>query len=425
MNRQIEKSLDDELVGMPSRAGYNIKKTLYDDNAYLDFDLYNKKTYNPNIDSFDKHSDSGAFANIDSSMEKITTQHNPSDVCGKGIEQSNLLLFYELKNNLNTHYLINSLGLYTFFGLLYASSRSTTEIELKKYFSFPQKELCVKGITDIYKVLDEIRSIRHNNIIIMSDQIPYSEKFIKIMKPLCYFMRINIDQTISEAEKLNTIISGLCDGIQMRNPIVPENLEKLQMMFLNTTTINPVWTRRFDKISKGMFDNQKSEIPTKYLHSISKNYGYFEDGSYQVLEIGCDKNKMMMGIILPKTEAMPPIDTIKLHFYISNMKECVLDEVMIPCFVKDCKIRFNNLLKKTGLQTVFMNIISPLFLPEGCQIHDIVQNIKIIIDTNSSKKENTDIHGYRTMRKFIANHPFIYYFRLVETNTVIFVGYYE
>jgi serine protease inhibitor len=371
------------------------------------------------------------FANIDASMNKISTEINPLEICSNGIEKLNINIFYSLFNLMEgNHYILNCMGLYTFFGIIYVSSRATTEIELKKYFHFPDKEIFVKGMEEIYnelQLLNKNKMIINNNLIILADNIPFNPKFVEFIKKFCIFARVNIEKPVSESEKLNKIINKLCENIAipMRNSFVSDNLANLQLMFQNTCIIRPIWAAPFDKITKGLFTGIYKDTQTKFLHSISKSYGYFEDGSYQVLEIKCIGDKITMGLLLPKTEVMPKIDHIKLHFYISNMRNSVMDEVKIPMFVKDCKIRLNNSLKISGLITVFIKLISPLFLPEGALIHDVVQNVKIIIGEDFVKSKEDNTRGYRTMRKFIADRPFIYYFRLTKTNTIIFIGKYD
>jgi hypothetical protein len=78
-----------------------------------------------------------------------------------------------------------------------------------------------------------------------------------------------------------------------------------------------------------------------------------------------------------------------------------------------------------GLNTIFHKITSKELFPEGnVKIHDIIQNVKIIID-DASYKEVDNSRGYHSIRKFIADRPFFYYFRATKTNTILFNGFYN
>ena len=420
---------DDSLCGkgMPLRGSYDVKRSIYDDNAYLDFDLYKERRPGRSVSSFDPHGEGGmSFSGIDASMSKITTQADAVDMCGRGIEKLTINMFNSLASVMEGNpFVLNCVGVYTFFALLFVSARGTTEIELRKFFGFGEKDVVVRGLRELFEEIGGLgEMVQNHNFIIMSDDIPYDPKFVEVLKHFCLFTRVSIERPIGETEKLNRIVAKLCDPVPIRNPLVPDNLTKLQLMFLNVAVIHPVWSVPFDKVTGGEFRGEFRDRNVKFLHSISKSYGYFEDGAYQVLEIDCGK-KMMMGFLLPKTEVMPPFDGMKLHFYVGNMRVSVLDEVKIPCFTQDCKLRFNNSLKLLGLSTVFIKLISPLFLPEGAQVHDIMQNVKIVVDSASANSGNDSVRGYRTMRKFIANKPFVYYFRLVKANAIVFVGRFD
>ena len=433
---------DDSMCGkgMPLRGNYDVKRALYDDNAYLDFDLYGKGG-GPAVGSFDPLGEGAGFSGIDASMSKITTQADAVEICGGGIEKVTINLFNSLVSSGSMEgnpFILNCMGMYAFFALLYMSGRGATEIELKKFFGFAEKEICVRGLRELFEDMGsgggEDMIINHN-IIVMSDEIPYDPKFVEVVKHFCLFTRVNVGKVgakvgakhkvMSEVVKLNRIVESLCEPHVMRRPFVVDTLTNLQLMFLNVSVIHPVWSVAFDEVVGGEFTGVHRDRNVKFLHSIGKSYGYYEDASYQVLEIDCC-GYLMMGLLLPKTEVMPHFDSMKLHFYVSNMRVSVLDEVKVPCFSQDCKLRFNSSLKMLGLNTVFMKLISPLFLPEGGQVHDVVQNVKIVV--NNEARGNNDkggARGYRTMRKFLANRPFAYYFRLVKSNVIVFVGRFD
>lgn len=412
--------------GLPLRSQYTIRKPVYDANEHLDFELYDDKPSKLNVKYFDPNSSgSSGFADIHTSMTKISSQVNPVVINSSQIDRLNNNSFYYLFDLFRgNNYVVNGFGLYNLFAALYLSSRGVTEIELKKFFEFPKKDILYKGLSKINDALSvSSHIINIKNFFIVGSDVPYNPYYYDSIRDLCILVRPNTSNPEKDAIKMNALVKRII-GIEMRNVITPENLYNLQLMFLSTAIIHPVWAIPFDRITSGIFFGESKDIKCNYLHSVGKSYGYFEDGDHQLLEMRCDGNEIVMGFLLHKNNMIADIDDLKLHFFISHMKESVLDEIKIPMFTQDLKLRFNNTLKNMGLSSIFTAIISPEFFPEGIVLQDIVQNIKIIID-DTSVKSNESHRGYRTIRKFIANKSFIYYFRLVKTNTILLMGTYQ
>ena len=138
----------------------------------------------------------------------------------------------------------------------------------------------------------------------------------------------------------------------------------------------------------------------------------------------CDEN-LRMGIIVAKNETMPKITNERIHNYSEHLKATLLDEVKIPIFKTQTKIRYTNLLYKTELKTVFSGLDIPELTTDNCKLSDVVQNIEIDIGNYYVRTKNETNKGYRTIRKFIADSLFIYYFRLVSSNCIFTVGVYQ
>jgi len=422
--------------GMPIRSQYTIRKPIHDPNAYTDFDIF-KKNYSPSIDNikyYDPHNGNkalGSPADIMSSMSKMSNQVAPNHMCSSGISMIATNLFNHFKNY-NSSYAVNAIGLYNIFAALYLSSDGLTEVELKQYFNFPKREHIYDGIINI---IDDINSmeniINSKNLLIMGHNVPYDMHHYDNIKDFCILFRVNINKPSSEAARMNHIIKKLM-LYDIRNPLIADNIANLQLMFLNLIVIKPIWEFPFDKIIKGKFisqDESVSDITISYLYSVNKSFSYYEDNIIQLAEINCQNNSLSMGIILPKSDNFGSLDGVidesKLKFYISNLKDTILDEFKIPVFKQDLKMRYVNVLKSTGLTTAFTKIVAPDLLPESGVLHDVVQNVSIIVDNNYSNSQNKNSgRGYRTTRKFIANKSFIYYFRLLKSNTIVLIGSY-
>jgi serine protease inhibitor len=222
---------------------------------------------------------------------------------------------------------------------------------------------------------------------------------------------------------MNSLVRRTLNDTDVKNSITTENLINLQLMFLSVGIIRPIWLTAFDRVVSSSFYGE-TELKVNYLYSIGKTFGYYEDQQHQLVEIACKGNNLVMGILLHKNEIVADTDDVKLHYFISHLKNSVLDEIRIPMFKQDFKLRFNGCLKSMGLQSVFLKVTSPDLFPDGIVLQDIVQNVRVIIDNNSISTKTTN-KSYRSAKNFIADKPFIYYFRLTQTNTLLMLGIYK
>ena len=418
--------------GLPMRSQYTKRKQQYDQNDHLDFDLFDIKPTNLKVTNFDPLSMQGSggttgleFADISTSMTNMSTQLSPITLCSTQIDRLNNNLFYFLYDLYNNSYVTNGLGLFTLFGMLYFCSTGITEIELKKMFDFPKKEELYDGLIQIQNLINNNNKIiDFKNFLILGNDVPYDPKYYETINFFCTLIRVDKSKPFTESKKLNEAVKKILNT-EIKNAVTPENFDKLQLMFLTTCVIHPVWDNSFDEIINGKFYSYEKENNVKYLHGISRSCGYFEDNNHQILEIKCLNNEITMGCILHKNNINNDVDDLKLHYFISHMKECVLDEIKIPCFTENYKIRFNNTLQNLGLTSVFTKILCPKFFPENVTLQDVIQNIKIIVDNNFIENKQSKSKGYVTNRNFICNKPFIYYFRLVKTNTILLMGLYQ
>jgi serine protease inhibitor len=413
--------------GMPLRAQYSVKKPSHDSNMYVDFNIFDKGRKAPlaNVSYYDPSSSApSGFADISTSMTKMSNQLEPLSVCSTGVESLCLHLYDMFSNTMHGNsFVINSIGLYGLFASLYIASDGVTEQELVQYFNFPTHNYIFNGLLPLIDECNTIEKMLNiKNIIIIGNTVPYSPHYADEIRDMCILFRVNIKNQVTEADRVNTLVKKLM-GITMRRSVVAEHIDKLQLMLLNLCVIRPIWNTPFDKVVKNSFYGLNGKRQENFLYSVGKSCGYYEDSTFQMIELKCHKNKMSMGIFLSKGDDDIKVDDSKLKFYVSHLKDVVLDEVKIPMFRHDIKTRLTDALQSTGLHSVFVKLVMPEFLPEHGTLHDVVQNTTIIIDNNASSTSENN-RGYQTSRKFIANRQFTYYFRLAMSNTIIVMGSY-
>lgn len=421
--------IDSSERGLPMRSQYTFKKELADDNNF-DFELFKNRPVKSNVKYYDPSMNSNIDvigADIMTSMTKLSSQIDPASICSDNIGNLNNDIFHYLFKFMNNNiYTVNGIGLYNMFASLYLSSDNISEIELKKFFNFPKKETLHNGLNAINNNLYKISKMMNmQNFMLIGNDVPYDSEYYNNIKKFCTLIRIDISKPTQEANKINMLINKI-NGEELRHVVNADNIDNLQMMFIMTSIIKPIWMYKFDDIKVAIFNGTVDDRKEYFLHSVNKTFGYYEDNSFQLLEIKCAGEDLYMGILLHKDGLIIDINNTKLNFFITNMKELKLDEVFIPTFKQELKLRYNSCLKNMGLHSVFTKITSKSLFPEGIVLQDIVQNVKIYIENNGNSLSDTcEIKKYKSNRSFIANTPFIYYFRLVKTNTIIMIGSYQ
>lgn len=423
-NRQNGNDMD---RGMPMRAQYSIKKSSYDENKYIDFNLLSQKSENKAKSKKIQYNESNnycSFADVNASATTLTTQIDPLYIVNNSIDKlGNSLNEYFQSVLPNKNYLVNTIGLYTLFGSLYLASENVTQNEVGKFFNYPQKDMLHKILNKIFATLDnDTEIINIKNFMIVDKKIPYNPGFVEVIKPFCIFSQVNIDDPVKESHKLNYIIDNILQS-KMRNTTVASNLDKLQLMFMTVATIHPIWTFSFEKVVKSNFSGATQDRQGDFLLSFSRSYLYCEDNDNQMIEFKCGRRgEIGFGIILPK-KSQKMVTNENIRMYITHAKQTIIDEIKIPVFSQNLKLRYNNTLKKLGLNSVFLQVFAEDLFPQKVQLHDVIQNVKIIVDNSSfGSKENN--RGERSMIRFVANKPFTYYVRLAPTDTIILNGCY-
>lgn len=405
---------------MPMRSNFNIKQQIDDKSSHKDFELFDENDINKKIDCFDSGSD---YSDVHNSMNKISSQNNPISLCKCGIEYIGFYLLNNMIPIINKSFVINTFSLYNIFGVLYIGSKDNSEIELKNYFSYPDKSIVIKGLSNLISNFTHFNShIISNNYIIISNKLSYNSPLFTNLKTLSNLKIIDTNNPNIESNLLNILINKLM-GKTMKNMVTPDNLHNIDIILLNSTLITPTWSIPFHYNEKGTFTNDNSPSKCNFMVSNGNTYDYYTNEHFQLLELNCSNNNLSMGIVLSKKTSLLKLSPDMIHYYIPKLKSTLLHKVKIPIFQTISKIRYTNFLKHTNLKNVFSDLHIPDLISDNCKLNDVIQNIEIIISNNSiSPIINTNIT--KNLPSFIANSPFIYYFRYIPNNIIIILGLY-
>ena len=377
---------------MPMRSEYNINKPIYELERRS---TYQKSSYNSNISSFNQNHN---LADIDADT-KLSDAIQNNNICINGINNYGLFLFENLLNIMNNAFVFSPYLIYTIFGSLYLGSDGNTEVELKNYFNFSRPDIIGEGLKQVQL------NINQGNCIIFSDEIDYNPQFCSNINIFTKIRKINKQNCEQEAISINSIIEKI-SGISKKS-ITTDNIINSKIILLNFANIKPTWTSHFSKVIK---DNN-----IEFMSCYNGTFGYFEQLNLQVIEINSTEN-LCLGIIYGDIE----LDEKNFKLITSSLKPTILEEVRIPKFKLQTKLRYTNILKETDLKTVFLDLNTPQLFTSACEISDCLQNIEFTVCENSIKtKKETN---FKTTKKFIVNKSFRFYLRSTENNCILLMG---
>lgn len=403
--------------GMPLRSVHTVRRSQYDNNDHLDFNLFDKIDKKQSKQIYYNDTSSGDYAGLDEAMRTITRGTDPYETCVGDINSTTCWLHSEMYPVHTDDYIINGFGLFSGFGVLYLISRGNTELELKNYFGFQDKKHLNAGLLTIRGKTNDFREqIVIDNYLINDRNLPNRIDIAKKLKSLIFSVVINTGFIKQETDRVNDIIktvSGL-DNIISTNTLTKS---ESGISMISVAKISPYWSFGIDEIVNGRYKDNA----TKFIRFVGKTFDYFEDAERQLVEIPMFGDVFVIGMILTKQSNDSPTSLNSLSTSINFIKPTVLDEVIFPMIKKRYKLRYNKTLQKTGMNLVFSEQeLSGLF-PESGSLDDCIQYVDLSFGTKSANGRCNN-KGYRTTRKFIANRTFEFYLRNIENNCIMMMG---
>ena len=423
-------SLPDMEFGMPIRSSYSGERLRRDvlTQSRMDFDLFDER--DDRQDQVGYHDPinpiSPTYSSISAGSEKVIPElygTDPGSFISANINKYSVTLFELLKGSLCDKFCISPYGIFHLFGTLYFASSGITESDIYDYFTMVSKENILEGLSHIKKFgLDPQMTMKH--MILIDDTLPINREFIKYVAHLVDVYPIGVGLWKKEAKNLNDYLHKLFQGTV--EPISERILERVKILGITAGVIKPGWRIPFDVVEKRFQTQGAPRRPARMLAQLDQKYPYYEDHRHQIIEIPCTGDALVMGVILPKESAIPDVSPDELNIAIKNLKVTNIAEVMIPIFTQRIKIKLTNLLYQHGLRSVFHRATVPDLVKSETVVTDIVQNLTIVVGAPPRPPSKKGYAGPSVSNvKFLADHPFIYYFRLTPTNTVIAMGHFN
>ena len=441
--------IDDIDYGMPVRSNYTGKRltkkedTLIKGRDRFDFNLYDEDANssdknNYNINNFEPNGSSSFsnFTDIQHGTEKVIPEvygSDPGSFMSANLNKYCIQLhnLVQTQVGVNRKFCISSYSLYAIFGSLYNVSHSKSENELYDYFNMIAKENVHEGLSYIEQIKNKLSGqLIMKHLIFIDNTHEVDDEMVKHLSSISNIHQVALDTNThinTEFKTINDYIKKISGNSIL--PISRKVLEAADLLCVSIAYIKPIWKIPFDKIVDGKFSllNNDQKL-VKMMLKYDGTYDYYEDSDNQVIELKCIDDKLSMGIILPKDFTEPIIKHSELIVSIKELKPVAIDEFCMPCFTDQIKIRLSNMLYQSGLKGVFGDMKIPELVKDNIKVTDVVQNITVCVTGSNLMDKDKKIpkrmrSGISNVR-FIANKPFIYYFRLVSTNTIMIMGYF-
>ena len=208
---------------------------------------------------------------------------------------------------------------------------------------------------------------------------------------------------------------------------VDPNLSNNSVYIMNNILMTGEWLYGFDsKLSS--FEKFHHTINIYMMKQVNY-FDYYSDKRVQVMEMEYRYYGYKFGIILPKNYMeeldmeyniadIPIIKLSELNEMINNMSPTLLN-ISIPKFTHFRKYNMKNILQKNGITTIFSKNADLDMIGNKLHIKNITHIVTVRINENGGKSKKIK---FTKIKKFDANHPFIYYIRHVPSNMILLYG---
>ena len=410
--------------GMPLRgSAINNKRTdSHFVNKYLDFNIFDKTENDFEIEYNDPMKGSiSQYSDIGHTTKLLPFNHesSPIVICSHGINNFSWMLFTMMKNHFGTGFCISPFCLYTLLSSLYICSKNRTEDELRSCCSFPDKNIVFDGLFKIYARTNNINN-KLNNILLLNPKIKINPVYLKYISNVVTIDKI--DDIRHKCNSINNWVNKITDN-NTQHLLTEDVLANVQGLAINVSYFKPELKCNFEKKNTG-YRQFKSIKPRNVPMMISYDnvVKYYEDDVNQVIEID-SKGNCRLGIVLPKEIAMPSINYKYFDSFSDSFHEATMDIIGLPKFKQQNKLKLKSLLAQAGLEDIFRQMDLKELLDKQFKLDNIIHSATFILSEGSeNNKRKQEGHRGTSAREFIADHPFIYYLRNKETETIFLTG---
>ena len=427
--------------GMPVRSSFQSRKSNHDENAHMDFDLYDRDKQQSSSDDrlyYEDNAD-GMYSNLSEAMNPITEGTDPYETCITGVNTSNCWLNDNMASVMAESYGVSGYALFGIMGVMYLLSSDDIMADLVSYFEYQDKRKLNAGLITIRTKLNKYRDqFIIDNYLVSAHDYELERSTAQNLKKLAFCVVANPAESRAEVHRLNDMVQKISKVPKVFSSNTVSKIDSISLV--SVCRIRPIFLYAINNVIDGRFNPSgpsRRPLPASFMRFIGVTCKFFEDREMRLIEMPLKGEEHAFGMIMSKdsddygirdnesTKRNGSIaDIKKLSTCINYLENRVMDEVHIPIVKTRFKTRLNKTLQNTGLRHIFTDDNYYRLYPDGAHVTDCIQYTDLIIDKYSSGVKSRN-RGYSTGSKFIANSTFEYYVRDVTTNTILMIGRFD
>jgi serpin B len=210
------------------------------------------------------------------------------------------------------------------------------------------------------------------------------------------------------------------------------------LVLVNTIYFNCKWDDPFkheDTSEKPFYLSGGSTVQVEMMQKLGETFRYAETGDFKMVEIPYRENRYSMVIILPnKTDGLASLeDLLTVEMFEANIARLAnetLTPLQIPKFTFETdSILLNEPLKKLGMIDAFNSGAADFSGMDGTRslfITYVFHKAFVKVDeqgTEAAAATGVVMAGeFQEGKEFIADHPFLFLIRDVQTGAILFMG---
>jgi serine protease inhibitor len=433
--------------GMPVRSSFQSRRSDFDQNSHLDFDLYDRdmKPSSKQERLYNQDDGDGMYSELAEAMNPITEGTDPYETCITGVNTSSCWLNDNMASIMSKSYGVSGYAMFSIMGVMYLLSDGDIQSDYLSYFEFQNKRKLNAGLLTIRDKLNRFRDqIVVDNYIISSYRYELNKKTASNLKKLAFVVVTNPNQARSEAKRVNQMVKKISGLSKVFSERTISSIDAISLV--SVTKIRPIFQYAINAIVEEPFYTRLSPngrlqpIRCEFLRFVGITCGFFEDRTLRLLEVPLKGGEHVFGLVMRKDnkddygvkmmidddgdQTGSIADIKKLSTSINYLEHRVLDEVLIPLIDQRFKLRLNKTLQKTGLKHIFRDPNYYRLYQDGANISDCIQYMQLTI-SDYSVGEKSKNKGYITACKYIADTEFEFYIRDTQTNTIFGMGRYS
>ena len=361
----------------------------------------------------------------------MTVIHVYSNEASTSVNSFDDKLFGPLCNQSeNVNY--SALSIYSLLYALLQGSNDQTHEQIKDVTACTPSEAFDSQIQELITNTENM-----SNSVWYKKSLGFNEDYKQFMSDFDFTIKpTDFSKGPAVRKEINQFISKKTNKL-IENFLSQDLPSSTRLVLLNTLYFNQKWANQFheyDTRDEAFFKNSESAITTPMMHK-STRYNYFEDESFQMLELAYEDSRYSMIIFLPKdlnydfTKTNP---NVLMQKFDSGKRNKNI-QLTFPKFDLSSRYDLVPVLQALGMTDAFnpqTANLSKIFSENSdiyvdCAIHQV----KITVNEKETKAAAVTMFGLKATSarpespiQFKANHPFCYVIRDKQLDINLFTG---